>query len=320
MTKAILVLGATGGIGGAVTRVMLHRGWQVWAMVRDPARAQAGWGDDAMPHWVQGDATRRDDVVRAAAGVDVILHGVNPAGYRNWETTVLPMIDNTIAAARAASGARIVLPGTIYNYDAATTPMIDETTPQNPPGRKGKIRKALERCLTDAAPEVPSLIVRAGDYFGPDVQQSWFAQALAKAPLKQITYPGRAGIGHAWAYLPDLAETIAHLLELPPGTMATAECVQFGGFWDADGARMIDTIRRAAGRPDLPVRRFPWWLMRLLAPFGGFPREVMEVLPYWHYPVRLDNSRLVRLLGSEPHTDINQAVRNAVNCPGVSTS
>lgn len=320
MTKAILVLGATGGIGGAVTRVMLRRGWQVRAMVRDPARAQAGWGDDVMPHWVQGDAMRRDDVVRAATGVDVVLHGVNPAGYRNWETTVLPMIDNTIAAARATSGARIVLPGTIYNYDAATTPVIDETTPQSPPGHKGKIRKALECRLIDAAPEVPSLIVRAGDYFGPGAQQSWFAQALAKAPLKQITYPGRAGIGHAWAYLPDLAETIAQLLELPPGAQTTAERVQFSGFWDADGARMIDTIRRAAGRPDLRVRRFPWWLMRLLAPFGGFPREVMEVLPYWRYPVRLDNRRLVRLLGSEPHTDIDQAVRNAVNCPGVSTS
>ncbi|MDN7351287.1 NAD(P)H-binding protein [Acetobacter senegalensis] len=197
MTKAILVLGATGSIGGAVTRVMLRRGWQVRAMVRDPARAQGGWGDDVMPHWVQGDAMLRDDVVRAATGVDVILHGVNPAGYRNWETTVLPMIDNTIAAAKAISGARIVLPGTIYNYDAATAPVIDETTPQNPPGRKGDIRKALECRLTDAAPEVPSLIVRAGDYFGPDAQQSWFAQALAKAPLKQITYPGRTGIGHA---------------------------------------------------------------------------------------------------------------------------
>ncbi|GFE97615.1 MULTISPECIES: NAD(P)H-binding protein [Gluconobacter] len=313
MAKTILVLGATGGIGGAVARVMMRRGWQVRAMVRDPAHARAGWGDDARPHWVQGDAMRRDDVVHAATGVDAILHGVNPAGYRNWQTTVLPMIDNTIAAARAASGARIVLPGTIYNYDAATTPVIDETTPQNPPGRKGKIRKILERRLIDAAPEVPSLIVRAGDYFGPGARQSWFAQALAKAPLKQITYPGLTGIGHAWACLPDLAEAIARLLELPPGILLPVECVQFGGFWDADGARMIDAIRRAAGRPDLPVRRFPWWLMRLLAPFGGFPREVMEVLPYWRYPVRLDNTRLVRLLGSEPHTDIDQAVRNALN-------
>lgn len=320
MTKAILVLGATGGIGGAVTRVMLRRGWQVRAMVRDPARAQAGWGDDVMPHWVQGDAMLRDDVVRAATGVDVILHGVNPAGYRNWETTVLPMIDNTIAAARATSGARIVFPGTIYNYDAATAPVIDETTPQNPPGRKGNIRKALECRLTDAAPEVPSLIVRAGDYFGPDAQQSWFAQALAKAPLKQITYPGRTGIGHAWAYLPDLAEAIAQLLELRPGAMATVESMQFSGFWDADGTHMIAALRRMTGTPDLPVRHFPWWLMHLLSPFGGFPREVIEVKPYWHYPVRLDNSRLVQLLGSEPHTDINQAVRNAANCPVVSTS
>ncbi|BCK76812.1 nucleoside-diphosphate-sugar epimerase [Acetobacter aceti NBRC 14818] len=318
--KTILVLGATGGIGGAVTRVMLNRGWQVRAMVRDPTRAASGWGHSVMPHWVQGDAMQRDDVVNAASEAVAILHGVNPPGYRAWETTVLPMMDNTIAAARSVGGARIVLPGTIYNYDATTTPVIDETTPQNPTSRKGKIRKALERRLADGASDCPSLIVRAGDYFGAGARQSWFAQALAKAPLKQITYPGRTGIGHAWAYLPDLAETIAQLLELPPGAMATAERVQFCGFWDADGTHMITALRRMMGRPNLPVRHFPWWLMRLLSPFGGFPREVIEVKPYWHYPVRLDNSRLIRLLGTEPHTALDQAVRDAVGWPRTSTS
>ena len=37
------------------------------------------------------------------------MHAVNPSGYRNWATLVLPMIENTIAAARI-SGARVLLP------------------------------------------------------------------------------------------------------------------------------------------------------------------------------------------------------------------
>ena len=37
-------------------------------------------------------------------------------------------IDNTIAAARTV-GARILLPGTIYNFDPATTPVIREGSP-----------------------------------------------------------------------------------------------------------------------------------------------------------------------------------------------
>lgn len=312
MTKTMLVLGATGGVGGAVTRTMLQRGWQVRALVRTPNRAATGWKDAQAPHWIMGDAMSRDDVTRAARGVSVIFHGVNPPGYRDWENTVLPMIDNTIAAARAAGGARIVLPGTIYNYDPAEISLVDGETPQHSKGKKGAIRVELESRLTRAAPDIPSLIVRAGDFFGPDVGQSWFAQAMAKPPLKRIINPGSPGIGHAWAYVPDLAEAIVRLLELPAGRLLPAECVQFAGFWDADGSDMAAAIRRAARAPRLPLRRFPWWLMRALSPFGGFPREVMEVRPFWNHAVRLDNSRLVTLLGTEPHTDLDQAVATAL--------
>jgi nucleoside-diphosphate-sugar epimerase len=190
--------------------------------------------------------------------------------------------------------------------------VIDAATPQNPRGRKGAIRAEMERRLADAAPDVPSLILRAGDFFGPGAQQSWFTQALAPAPLTCIVNPGRPGVGHGWAYLPDLAETFVRLLDLPEGALARAERLQFGGFWDHDGRQMVDMIRRAAGRPGLHEYRFPWWLMRLIAPFGGFPREVVEVAPFWRHPVRLDNARLIALLGEEPATPIAEAVRHSL--------
>jgi len=74
----------------------------------------------------------------AADAADVIVHGVNPPGYRGWAQLVLPMIDNTIAAARA-SGARILLPGTLYNFapDAGAGAPIAENAPQRPLTRKG---------------------------------------------------------------------------------------------------------------------------------------------------------------------------------------
>jgi len=311
VTKTALVLGATGGIGSAVTRALLRRRWQVVALARDANKAAQEWGNSAAPLWLVGDAMVTDDVIRAARGASVIVHAVNPPGYRHWDRLVLPMIDNTIVAARTAGGARIVLPGTIYNYDPRSTPVIGETTPQQPKSRKGAIRVLLEQRLQDNAPEVPSLIVRAGDFFGSGARQSWFAQALAKPPLLRILNPGRSGVGHAWAYLPDLAEAMAQLIELGP-RLRPAERVQFGGFWDGDGTAMTAAIRRVAGKPDLPERHFPWWLMQLLAPFGGFAREVMEVRPHWRYPARLENSRLVGLLGEEPHTPLDEAVETAL--------
>jgi nucleoside-diphosphate-sugar epimerase len=302
--RKALVLGATGGIGGAIAAALVRHGWQVRGMART-ARPASGSGSI---EWVEGDAMARDDVVRAATGVSVIVHAVNPAGYMNWETLVLPMIDNTIAAAVAAGGARIVLPGTIYNFDPATTPVIDANSPQRPDSRKGRIRVALEERLERAAPGVPSLILRAGDFFGPGARSSWFAQAMVAPgkPIRRIVNPAR-GAGHSWAYLPDLAEAFARLLDAPE-RLRPFERLQFEGVCDDTGMRVVEAIRRAAGR-DVAVYRFPWWLLRLVAPFGGFPREAAEVAPYWRHPVRFDNSRLVDLIGPEPRTPLDEAVR-----------
>lgn len=74
----------------------------------------------------------REQVLAAAQGCAVIVHAVNPPGYRNWSKLVLPMVDNTIAAAQA-QGATIVLPGTVYNFGPDTFPVLREASPQNQP-------------------------------------------------------------------------------------------------------------------------------------------------------------------------------------------
>lgn len=314
-----LILGATGGVGGAIARALADHGWTVRAMVRDVADAQTGWKtSNSIPHFLLGDAMVRRDVVRAATiggAVDVIIHAVNPPGYRDWDKVVLPMIDNTIAAARAAGGARVVQPGTVYNYDPAPTPVIEESTSQNATTRKGRIRIALEQRLAEAAPDVPSLIVRAGDFYGPDTGASWFAQAMIAAgkPVRKITSMA-PGVPHAYAYLPDLAETFAQLLDKSDNLRAH-EVVQFEGTWDADGQMMRDAIRMVVGR-NVPEKAFPWWLMRLLAPFGGFPKEAVEIEPVWRHPMRLDNGRLIKLLGEEPRTPIGITVNRTLTGMG----
>jgi len=317
--RQALVLGATGGIGNAVATALLQKGWRVRGMTRDLRRTtgKAGSGGANKIAWVQGDAMDRADVVRAAPGVSVIVHAVNPPGYRDWDRLVLPMIDNTIAAARSAGGARVVLPGTIYNFDPETSPVIDSDTTQTARSRKGRIRVALERRLEEAAPDIPALILRAGDFFGPGAKRaSWFAQAMIKPgkPVKRLINPARGG-GHSWAYLPDLAEAFARLLDRSEDLMPF-ERLQFEGLYDENGTRLADALSRVVGKR-LPVRSFPWWLMRALAPFGGFPREVAEIAPYWRFPVRLDNTRLVQLLGEEPRTDLDAALRETLvglNC------
>ncbi len=205
MARTFCILGVNGGIGSSIARAMLRRGWHVSALVRDRAAATARWADNVGITWIEGDALDPDAVIRAARGAEAIVHAVNPPAYRGWGEVVLPMIDNTIAAAKALGGARIVLPGTIYNFDPTRTTVIREESPQEPRGPKGVIRVAMERRLEDASPDCPALILRAGDYFGPGAGSSWFAQAMVAPgkPVRRLINPAK-GVGHSWAYLPDL--------------------------------------------------------------------------------------------------------------------
>jgi nucleoside-diphosphate-sugar epimerase len=308
-TKTALVLGATGGIGGETAAALLRHGWRVVAMARDPAGGQAKAGPAAEALWVVGDAMSAADVRRAAEGTQAIVHAVNPPGYRDWGRLVLPMIDNTIAAAKT-TGARIVLPGTIYNYGDDASPELVEDSPQHPVTENGRIRVALERRLEMASHEgAPALIVRFGDFFGPAPGGSWFSQGLVtpKMRLRAITYPGRRGVGHGWAYLPDAGETIARLLERADALEPFAR-FHFAGMWDEDGTAMTRAIAEAVGRPDTKVKPLPWRLLWLAGLVRQTPREIYRMRYLWERPIRLDNAKLVGFLGQEPHTLLQDAV------------
>lgn len=307
-SKCALVLGAGGGIGGEVASQLLGAGWQVRALRRGlaaPIEQREGIT------WLRGDAMLRPDVLNAAQGCQVIVHAVNPPGYLHWAEHVLPMVDNTIAAA-IAEGATIMLPGTVYNYGPDTFPLIAEDAPQHPRTRKGLIRVQMEQRLQDASTHGARVIVlRAGDFFGPRAGNNWFSQGLVKPArrLTRIRQPGKPGTGHQWAFLPDVARAMVALLDLRD-TLAPFARFHMNGHWDADGTRMTGTICRVARQYGLApsISAFPWWLTRLLAPVAPTLRELGEMRYLWNQPVRLEANRLATVLGKEPHTPWDDAV------------
>lgn len=308
-TKLALVLGATGGIGGPVADRLAQAGWTVRALFR---ASSAGVRDPRF-EWIEGDALSAPDVVRAAEGASLIVHAVNPPGYRDWAKVVLPMLDNTIAAARA-NGARIILPGTVYNYGPDALPTLTEEAPQNPRTRKGRIRAEMERRLRQAAlsGEAKVLIVRAGDFFGPTAVNNWLGQGIITPgkPGAALTYPGKRGVGHQWAYLPDVAETMVRLVE--QGELEDFAAFHMEGHWDADGTQVVAAIQRALGGEPRPVKSMPWLAMRLLAPFVPLMAELTEMEYLWRTPVRLINHRLIAKLGAEPRTPLDEAMRATI--------
>jgi len=309
----VLVLGATGGIGGEVARQLRDAGWEVRALRRG--------ADKSIDHldgmtWVRGDAMNPQDVAVAAKGCSVIVHAVNPPGYRGWSERVLPMLDNTIAAA-SAEGATVLLPGTVYNYGPDAFPVLSEASPQHPATRKGAIRVEMERRLfAFTRSSGRAVIVRAGDFFGPKAANNWFSQGLVKPgqPVKIVSNPGRRGVGHLWSYLPDVGRTMVELLARRDSLDAFS-AFHMGGHWDADGRQMVEAIRRVVSRQTGVCPRiasFPWWLLALASPFVETFREMREMRYLWRQPIKMDNSRLKSLLGREPHTPLDDAVETSL--------
>lgn len=306
MTKPLaLVMGATGGVGGALADRLVEAGWRVRAPHRDPDRARATSG---RPHleWVRGDAMSPDQITAAADGSEIVVHGVNPPGYRNWAGLQLPMLAASVAAARA-SGARLLFPGTVYNYGPDSFPLIDETAAQNPVSRKGAIRVQMEQALREAG--VPVLIVRAGDFFGPRPGNNWLSQGVVRAglPVTAVSYPGPLEVRHAWAYLPDVAETFVRLLDAGLGDFET---FHMRG-QSVTGHELVAGLEAAADRK-LAVRRLPWLAIAAGAPFNETLREMQEMRYLWRREVLLDNRRLVARLGAEPVTPLPEALRAAL--------
>lgn len=313
MNQEALILGITGSVGQAIARALAARGWHIRALHRDPETAGERLRGLGPIQWIRGDAMNHDEVTAAAQGTRIIVHAVNPPGYRNWRGLAIPMLACTIAAARS-SGARILFPGNVYNYGPDAWPLVTERSPQQPTTRKGRIRVEMETMFAAGAEQgARAIVLRAGDFFGANGASSWFENALVKPgkPVKGVTYPGRYDAGHAWAYLPDLAEAFARLADRE-AELAAFETFNFGGHYMKRGVEMAQAIRRVAGVPEAPIRRLPWMAVRLMGLFNETSRELTEMRYLWDVTLQLDNRKLLTFLGREPHTPLDTAVHDTL--------
>jgi len=311
--KTALIVGATGSFGVHAVQALIKHGWAIRALARDPAAAAAKLGARMPIEWAKGDAMDQASVVAAAAGVQLIVHAANPPGYRNWKGTVLPMTESAIAAAKA-SGARLVIPGNVYNFGPDSGVAIGEDAPQRPVTRKGALRVEMERRLKAASQDgVKVLILRAGDFFGPAAPNSalsWLAQK-SRGRITGLFAPGPKDVGHAFAYMPDLSESLARLADAED-RLGAYEVFHFRGQWLAHSGELGESMRRVTGNPNLPVRSFPWIVVRLAAPFNETFRELLEMRYLWQKPIGLDNAKLVKFLGEEPHTLLDAALHTTL--------
>jgi len=305
MTPTVLVLGAAGRIGEALVVAFADAGWQVRAQSRKPLAQELAARPQVRA--VQCDALDASALLAAAKGVDVVIHALNPP-YTEWGRLALPLVDTAIAAARVG-GALLMLPGNVYNFGNELPPLLTLATPERGNTPKARIRIEAEARLA-AAPQLDSVVIRAGDFFGSAQPGSWFDLALAsKRARGRFIYPGPLNVEHAWAYLPDLARVFVRVAELRV-QLRGPHRLHFAGH-GVTGEEMRLAFEGAAGYP-LRSGSLPWWLFRLASPLVPMWRELLAMRYLWQRPHRLDEAALVALIGPVRQTPLQQAVSAAL--------
>ncbi|HEY1447688.1 MAG TPA: NAD-dependent epimerase/dehydratase family protein [Caulobacteraceae bacterium] len=309
--RTALIIGATGSFGAHAMCALNRRGWTIRALARDPKAAALKAGPHMPVEWIAGDAMNPADVTAAAKGVSVIVHAANPPRYKNWRGLAIPMLAATIAAARA-EGARIVYPGNVYNYAPNAGPLIAEDAPQAPVTRKGKVRVEMEDMLrAETAQGVKVLVLRAGDFFGPAAPNSALVWLTTRRAGRVTSVYTAGPAPHAFAYLPDLAETMGRILD-HESELADFEVFHFAGHWLAGPDALVGAVRRATGDPAIPLKPFPYPVLIALSPFVTMFRELLEMRYLWRQPIGLDDAKLRAFLGDVPATPLDTAVREAL--------
>jgi len=301
--KTALVMGITGSFGGHVAQELARQGWTIRALMRNPASVPAQFSDAQV---CKGDAADINSIRAAAQGADLIVYGVNPCYYQ-WGTTVVPWLDNTATVAEQL-GLTVVFPGNVYVLNPADGPEFDEAAPAHPVTGKGVLRQAMENRLRAAAQRGARVIIlRAGDFIAAGAKSSWLQSLIKKTKRGYtLTATGARDLTHTWAYLPDLARTVAQLVE-HRAALQPFSVFHFEGY-RASFADIAEAIRVASGQP-VVMKALPWWLMRLAIPFSAFVRSLFEMRYLWNYELNLSDAKLRAVLPQPlPHTPLAQAL------------
>ena len=292
--KTALIMGITGGFGGHVADALARDGWQIRALMRDPAKLPDRFADAQA---VRGDASNVEEVRAAVGGADLIVYGVN-APYPKWEGTVVPMLD-VAATVAEEQGATILFPGNVYSLNPEDGSRyrdgLDESAPIDPPTRKGELRAQMEARLREAANNgARVIVVRAGDFIGRGAS-SWVQYTIKRTRQGYtVNAPSDPGLVHTYANLPDMAQVAADLVarqdELPAFNVFHLKGYRVN-YRDIAAA-----IEQASGRP-VKIGRFPWWLMRLVSPFSPLVRSLLEMRYLWQVELNLDDRKLREFYG-----------------------
>ncbi|WP_323073830.1 NAD-dependent epimerase/dehydratase family protein (plasmid) [Mycetohabitans endofungorum] len=315
MSIRVLVTGASGFVGSALTRAALARGYRVRALVRKSSPRGNLRGLDI--ELVEGDMRDAASVERALDQVDVLFHVA--ADYRLWAPDSHEIMranaDGTRCVMQAALRRRVER--VVYTSSVATlrvngaTGPVDETAPADEASTIGVYKRskvAAERIVEQMVAQqgLPAVIVNPSTPIGPrDIKPTPTGRIIIEAATGKI--PAFVDTGLNLVHVDDVAQ--GHLLAMDHGRIG--ERYILGGD-DVLLREMLAAIARMVGRkpPSIELPRWPLYPLALAAQgiaqlTGREPFVTVDALRMSRYHMFFSSAKAQRELGyrARPHTD-----------------
>jgi len=301
------IVGATGAVGKALAAEFARAGtpFRVVARSEEKLRRDFGQYGDLVEYRV---ADLQDPLTAAAAtkDIDLVFYTI---GVPYTHFSLHPKLTRTaLDAATASRVKRFVLVGTVYPYGIPRTEFVDESHPREPNTFKGRMRKDQEDLVlaADGRDGLRTTILRPPDFYGPESELSYasdiFKAALEGRPANVI---GPVDTPHEFVFVPDVAKTLIAL---------SNHEAAYGQSWNLAGPGAITTkqfaemVFTAAGQK-LRLRVAGKRTLNMLGIFKPMLREIAEMNYLWTTPVKLDDSRLRRLLPELRKTSYEEGIR-----------
>jgi nucleoside-diphosphate-sugar epimerase len=231
------------------------------------------------------EAVRGSRVVYFTAGL--------PPDTGLWETQFPVMLRNALDACRAA-GASFAYFDNTYMYPQDDRLQTEET-PFAPVGRKGRVRAAMASMVLEemARGEIPVVIARAPEFYGPGKTQS-FTNALVIDRLevgKQPRVPVRDDTLRTLIWTPDASRALAAIGNAPDA---------FGQTWhlpccdDRPTYRTFVTLACEAFARPVAYKVIGKWTLAAAGLFSRQVREIRELLPRYAQDNLFDSTKFKR--------------------------
>jgi nucleoside-diphosphate-sugar epimerase len=287
---ALHVIVGKGPVGSTTAAELVARGHEVRVLSRS-----GGQSADGIEHR-RVDAADAGAVAAAAQGAAALYNAVNPE-YHRWATDWPPVAEALLAAAERA-GALLVTMGNLYGYGRPSGPM----TPDSPPAAtdtKGRVRNRMwEQALAaHEAGRVRVTEARAADFVGPQVPAAHshlMRQLPALRAGRRAWVIGNPDVPRSWAYLPDVAATLA--------TLGTDDRVA-GRAWHVPSApartqrQALTDLAAAMGAPPAKVSGTPWPVLRLAGLAVPMVRELVAIRHQWDQEYVIDATATTATFG-----------------------